>query len=64
MVLFGDLAADDFTVERQGLEHDVEALAVFVREGESDIEPIVVLAFAPNDRVGAMRWCSWLSLRH
>jgi hypothetical protein len=43
-VLLGDLAAHDLAVERQGLQYDVEALAVLVREGKADIEPVVVLA--------------------
>ncbi len=47
-VLSVDLAADDLTVERQGLQHDVETAAVLVREGETDIEPVLVLAFSPR----------------
>jgi hypothetical protein len=44
----GDLAAYDFTVERERLKDDVEAFAVLVLEHQSKIEPEVVLAFAPN----------------
>ena len=56
-LIVGDLAADDLAVERQGLQHDVEALAVFVRKREADVEPVVVLAFPPDDCVDAMsRW--------
>ena len=52
-----DLAADDFAVEREGLQDDVEAVAVLVREREAKVEPIVVLALALDHRVGAMRRC-------
>ena len=48
-VVVGDLAAHDLSVEREGLQHDVEAAAVLVRKDESDVEPEVVLALAAND---------------
>src|SRR5438270_12480679 len=32
-IILGDFAADDLAVERQRLQHDVEAVAVLVREG-------------------------------
>src|SRR5207237_7916465 len=63
-VVLGDFAADDLAVERQRLQHDVKAVAVLVREGEADVEPIVVLAFAPDNRVDAMRRFGCLFLRH
>src|SRR4051794_19760590 len=44
-----DLAADDVAIERQGLEHDIEAATVLVREREADVEPVVVLALASDD---------------
>ena len=46
-VLSVDLATDDLTFERQGLRHDVETAVVLVREGETDIERVLVLAFSP-----------------
>jgi len=65
LVGFADLAADEFAVERERLKHDVVAFAVLVREHESDIEPEVILAFTPNDRIDAVRRLfRLLSLRH
>src|SRR5207253_10123731 len=61
-VVLGDFAADDLAVERQRLQHDIEPVAVLVREGEADVEPVVVLAFAPDNRVDAMRRFGCLSL--
>lgn len=49
-VVVGDLAAHDFSVERKGLQHDVEAAAILVREQKADIELIVVMAFGSNSR--------------
>src|SRR5258707_853924 len=63
-VILADLAADDFAVEREGLQDDVEAAAVLMREHETEVEPVVVLAVAFDDRVCAMRRCVRLSLRH
>jgi hypothetical protein len=61
----GDLAAYDFTIERERLKDDVEALAVLVLEHEPEIEPKVVLAFAPDYGVGAVRRLSrFIFLRH
>ena len=41
---------------------EIEAV---VREGEADIEPVIVLAFAFDNRVDAVRRCGWLlSFRH
>ena len=34
MVVVGDLSADDLSVEQEGLQRDVEAAAVLVREDE------------------------------
>jgi hypothetical protein len=48
LVIFRHLAANDFAVERERLEHDVEALAVLVGEGKTDVEPKIVLAFASD----------------
>jgi len=36
-ILLGDLAADDFAVEREGLQDDVEAAAVLVWERETKV---------------------------
>jgi hypothetical protein len=35
-----------------------------VWEHKAEVEPIVVLAFPPDDRVGTVRRCGWLSIRH
>jgi hypothetical protein len=60
-----DRATDEFSVERKRLQHDVEAVAVLVREYEADVEPEVVLALAPDHRIGAVRRLSGLFLiRH
>jgi hypothetical protein len=40
------------------LQDDVEALAVLALEHEPKIQPEVVLAFAPDYGVGAVRWLS------
>jgi hypothetical protein len=40
LILLGNFAADDLAVERQRLQHDVEAFAVLVREREADIVSI------------------------
>jgi hypothetical protein len=55
LVVAGDFADDDFGIERNGLEHDVEALAVLVRECKAEVEPVVVLALALDHRIGAVR---------
>jgi hypothetical protein len=34
-----DPVADDLAVERERLQHDVEAAAVLMREHEADVEP-------------------------
>jgi hypothetical protein len=39
-----DFAANDLAVERQGLQHDVEAGVVLVREHQAEVEPEVILA--------------------
>jgi hypothetical protein len=39
----------DFTVERECLQDDIEALAVLVLEHEPMVEPEVILAFTPDD---------------
>jgi hypothetical protein len=53
VLLFGfivrDLPADDLAIERQGLKHDVEALAVLVVEREPQIEPEVILPFSVDN---------------
>lgn len=41
-----NFAAHDLAVERQCLEHDVEAALVLVREHEPDVEPVIILAVA------------------
>src|SRR4051812_20928350 len=64
LILVGYLAAHDLAVERQGLQHDVEPLAVSVREGEADVEPVVVLAFPFDNRIDTVRRCGWLLVRH
>ena len=46
LVVASDFADDDFGIERNGLEDDVEALPVLVRERQAEVEPVVVLAFA------------------
>ena len=51
----GDLAADDLSVERDGLQNDIEAAAVFVGKDQAEVQPEVVLPLAPDDRVGAVR---------
>ena len=61
---FLDLAAYDFAVERKSLKHDVEAGAVLVRKHKSEVEPVVVLALALDDRVGAMRGLTRFFFRH
>ena len=64
-VVFRDLAAHDFAIERESLQDDVESAAVLVRKHKTEIEPIIVLALAVDDRVGAMRGCAGLSaVRH
>src|SRR5207237_4055095 len=63
-IILGDLTADDLAVERQRLEDDVEAAAVLVREHQAEIEPVVVLAVALDDRIGTVRRCVRLSVRH
>src|SRR5256885_571923 len=55
VVSLGDLAAHDLAVERERLKHDVQALAVLVREHKAQIEPEVVLTFAPDDRICPVR---------
>jgi len=55
LVVVLQLAADDLSVEREGLQHDVEAAAVLVRKDEAEVEPKVILAFAPDDGEGAVR---------
>ncbi len=57
MLIIRDLAADELAVERGGLEHDVEAVAVPVGEGEADVEPVVVLTFAPDNRIESNPLC-------
>src|ERR1700674_1762121 len=64
-LVISDLAADDFSVKRQGLEHDVEALAILVLEGKPEVEPIVVLAFALDYGIRAVRrLLRLISVRH
>src|SRR5436305_1496278 len=46
----------DFGIDRKRLEHDIVALAVFVGEGRADVEPVVVLAFALDNRVRLEGW--------
>jgi hypothetical protein len=41
----------DFAVERQGLQHHVEAVSILMHEGGADVEPKIVLAFAFDHRV-------------
>src|SRR5580704_4475537 len=55
LVSFADSAAHDLAVEREGLQHDIEAAAVLVREYKPEIEPKVILAFASDHRIGAVR---------
>src|ERR1700687_4527949 len=63
--LFGDLADDDLAVERKYLKDQIEPAAILVREHKTDVEPVVILAFAPDDRVGTVRRLPRLfSLRH
>ena len=50
-----DLPANNLAIERKCLKDDVESVAVFVRECETDIEPEIILAFAPNYRIDAVR---------
>src|SRR5207237_8041368 len=64
LVILSELATHELAVEREGLEHDVEPLAVFVREHEAEIEPEVVLALAPDDRVHAVRRLLCVFVRH
>ena len=59
-----DLAADDLAVERERLQHDVEATVVLVREDEADVEPVVVLALAPDHGIGAVRRLARFFVRH
>ena len=61
--VLSDLAAHDFTVEWERLKDDVEALAVLVLEHQPKIEPEVVLAFAPDYGVGAVRRLSRSAFR-
>lgn len=42
---------DDLAVYRQRLQHDVEAVAILVRKGRTDVEPIIVLTLTLDDRV-------------
>jgi hypothetical protein len=53
-----------FAVERERLQHDVEAAVVLVREHEADVEPVVVLAFSPNHGIGAVRRLARFFVRH
>jgi hypothetical protein len=60
-----DLAAHYLTVERERLKHDVKAASILVREYQSQIEPEVILAFASNHGIGAVRRLfRLLSFRH
>ena len=60
-----DLAANDFAVERERLEYDVEAFLVLVRERQAAIEPIIVLAFALDHGIRAVRrLLRLISVRH
>jgi hypothetical protein len=51
--LLGRLPQHELGVEGESLQNDVEALAVVVKECEADVEPIVVLALARNNRIDA-----------
>ena len=42
---------NDLAVDGQGLQHDIEAVAVLVGERGANIQPVVILAFAFDDRV-------------
>lgn len=55
VIVVADFAADNLSVEREGLQHDIEALTVLVREHQSDVEPEIILTLAANDRIGAVR---------
>ena len=63
-LIFADRAANDFAVERERLKDQVEAAVVLVREHKPDVEPEIILSFAPYDRIGTMSWRSWLSVHH
>src|SRR5947199_7124810 len=47
-VLAVDLANDDLGIGGQGLQHEVEPLAILVGECRSDIEPVIILALSPD----------------
>src|SRR5579872_2690886 len=60
-----NLAANDFAIEWQGLQHDIEAASVLVREHKTEIQPEVILALALDHAVGAVRRLLCVSiLRH
>src|SRR6185312_2504193 len=49
----------------RGLQDDVEAAPVLVRKHEAEVEPVIVLTVALDDRVRAMGGCAGLSaVRH
>jgi hypothetical protein len=41
-----NLPANNLAIERKSLKDQVEPAAILVREGQTDVQPIVVLAFA------------------
>ncbi len=65
LVVLPNLSTYNFSVERENLKYDVEASTVFVREYKTNIQPVIILAFAPNNRVGTVRRLARLLLvRH
>ena len=41
-------------VKRQSLQHYIEALAIFVRERNADVKPVVILLLPLDDRIDAI----------
>ncbi len=54
-VIVSDLATNDLSIEREGLQDYVEAAAGFVGSREPEVEPEVVLALASDHGIGPVR---------
>jgi hypothetical protein len=50
-----DVSTNDLAVEGKGLKDQVEPAVILVREQQANVEPIIVLDFAANHGIGAMR---------
>jgi hypothetical protein len=65
MLVVRDFATHDLAVEGQGLQHDVESFAILVVEHQAKVEPEIVLTFASDHRIRAVRRLSRFTfLRH